>query len=77
MRFQLTVAASAAFLLFLPVMAAAQGGVFVTGHDPDYHGVSSIGAQHIIQDALAFTTNRPANQIGSILLITDTRNPGR
>ena len=79
MTLRFTLAASAASLLLLPVLAAAQGGIFVTGHDPDYHAVqgsNTLGARHIIQDALAYTTNRPSNSIGSILLVTDTRNPG-
>src|SRR5260221_11596781 len=53
--------------------AWAQGGVFVTGHDPDYHAVGSVGAQHIIQAALNYVTN---NNVSSILLVTDTFSPG-
>ena len=59
------------------VSARAQGGLFVTGHDPDFHsvdtGANTTGAQHIIQDALKFTTR---NNIGSILLVTDLTSPG-
>ena len=54
--------------------AWAEGGVFVTGHDPDYHSVYSGGAQHIIQKAISFVTNGKANP--SILLVTDTVSPG-
>jgi hypothetical protein len=52
------------------------GGIFVTGHDPDFHafqGGNTAGAQHIITSALAFVTN---NKPGSILLVTDLINPG-
>ena len=58
------------------VPGRAQGGLFVTGHDPDFHAVlggNTTGAQHIIQDALKFTTN---NKVGNILLVTDLTNPG-
>ena len=58
------------------VSASAQGGIFVTGHDPDFHAVlggNTLGAKHIIQDALQFTTH---NNVGSILLVTDLHNPG-
>jgi hypothetical protein len=52
------------------------GGIFVTGHDPDFHafqGGNTTGAEHIITRALAFATN---NHVGSILLVTDLNNPG-
>ncbi|HZO90961.1 MAG TPA: PEP-CTERM sorting domain-containing protein [Chthonomonadaceae bacterium] len=68
--------------LFVAVttLAWGQGGVFVTGHDPDFHAVvgggNNAGAKHIIQDALAFVTQRPANNVGNILLVTDLNDPG-
>lgn len=53
------------------------GGVFVTGHDPDFHavqGANALGAQHITQRAIAYVTNGRPNP--RILLVTDLRNPG-
>src|SRR5262249_31354095 len=55
------------------LVSTACGGIFVTGHDPDFHafqGGNSLGSQHIIQQALAFTTN---NNVGQVLLVTDLR----
>jgi RHS repeat-associated protein/uncharacterized repeat protein (TIGR01451 family) len=54
------------------------GGVFVTGHDPDYHafqGGNKVGAQHIIQRAIATVTRGKANP--TVLLVMDLRDPGR
>lgn len=63
-------------LIGIPFMAQA-GGVFVTGHDPDYHahrGSNATGARHIIQRAVEYVTlNNPSP---NILLVTDLRNPG-
>jgi hypothetical protein len=53
------------------------GGVFVTGHDPDYHaviGASATGARQLIQRAIAYVTFDKANP--RLLLVTDLRNPG-
>jgi hypothetical protein len=53
------------------------GGIFVTGHDADYHAVrghNAIGAQHIIQRAVSFVTSGKNHP--KILLVTDLRNPG-
>jgi len=53
------------------------GGIFITGHDPDDHaygGGNPIGAQHIIQRAVAFVTAGKLNP--RMLLVTDLRNPG-
>jgi len=56
---------------------ATAGGIFVTGHDPDYHAAStanSAGAQHIIQQAVKYVTfDKPDPKL---LLVTDIRNPG-
>jgi hypothetical protein len=53
------------------------GGIFVTGHDPDYHasaGSNTLGARNIIQRAVAYVTfNKPSPRL---LLVTDLRNPG-
>jgi hypothetical protein len=52
------------------------GGIFVTGHDPDYHanvGSNALGARNIIQRAVAYVTfNKPSPRL---LLVTDLRNP--
>lgn len=62
--------------------AYAEGGLFVTGHDPDYHAAqccNQAGAQHIILKVLDYTTDGIANNgnaFGNILLITDRHNPG-
>jgi hypothetical protein len=56
---------------------ATPGGVFVTGHDPDYHatrGGNPTGAQHIIQRAVSYVTFNKSKP--KILLVTDLRNPG-
>ena len=53
------------------------GGVFVTGHDPDFHafqGPNQAGAQHIIQRAIAAVTRAKANP--KVLLVMDVRDPG-
>jgi hypothetical protein len=56
---------------------AAPGGVFVTGHDPDFHafqGGNQPGAQHIIQRGVAYVTHdKPQPRL---LLITDRVDPG-
>jgi len=65
-----------AFFLLSGSRAWASGGIFVTGHDPDFHayvGGNEIGAQHIIQEALNFVTD---GHVGPVLLVTDLHNPG-
>ena len=60
----------------LSICARAQGGVFLTGHDPDFHAIQGgnpTGAKNIIKAALNFTTN---NHTQNILLVTDLVNPG-
>lgn len=34
--------------------AVADGSIFLTGHDPDFHSQSDVGAQHINQAAISF-----------------------
>lgn len=54
----------------------AQGGVFITGHDPDYHaalGSNANGARNIINDSLQYVTN---HHLGSVLLVTDLTSGG-
>lgn len=75
----LVAATTTALLCAAQWAASAQGGVFVTGHDPDFHGYqggNTLGAQHVIQDALAYVTNRPSTNVGNILLVTDLTDPG-
>ncbi|MDQ6614028.1 MAG: hypothetical protein M3083_04610 [Actinomycetota bacterium] len=53
------------------------GGIFVTGHDPDYHahrGGNTDGARHMIQRAVDFVTF--GNPSPRMLLVTDLRDPG-
>lgn len=65
----------------LNVDATPPGGVFVTGHDPDFHAVDNgpgtspnpPRARHIIQRAVAYVTHNKANP--RMLLVTDVRNP--
>jgi hypothetical protein len=61
-----------------PAMAGAPipGGVFVTGHDPDYHSIygNQVGAQHLLQKAVRFVTSEKPSP--KLLLVTDLRNPG-
>jgi len=48
------------------------GGIFVTGHDPDFHahlGGNAAGAQHIIQKSIDYVTFGAASP--SVLLVTD------
>src|ERR1043166_9883141 len=68
------VAAVALSLLGAGQISTRAGGVFITGHDPDYHALGSVGARHIIQRAIAYVTVDIPNP--RILLVTDLRNPG-
>ena len=57
--------------------ATNPGGVFITGHDPDFHayqGSNSAGAQHLLQRGIAYVTGGKAAP--KLLLVTDLRNPG-
>jgi hypothetical protein len=62
--------------------AWAQGGLFVTGHDPDFHafrGGNAAGAKNIIIKGLDYITDGVANNsnpIGTVLLVTSRINPG-
>ena len=78
-RFARRHAASAAVAALLTAASASAwaGGVFVTGHDPDFHAYVSdndLGAQHIIQDGLKYVTG--GNLSKGILLVTDLSDPG-
>jgi hypothetical protein len=75
-RFYNLVFVICSLLASFAALPARAGGLFVTGHDPDFHafqGGNTTGAQHIIQQSLDFVTN---NHVGSILLVTDLVNPG-
>jgi len=54
------------------------GGIYITGHDPDYHayagGNNATGAQHILQRAVSWVTYGKAAP--RMLLVTDVTNPG-
>ena len=55
---------AAAFLAVAQHAALAQGSIFLTGHDPDFHaslGGNSVGAQHINQRAISFIMNPTFN----------------
>jgi hypothetical protein len=57
------------------VSASPVGSVFVTGHDPDFHGSQGpnpTGAQHIIQQGLAFARN--GNDAPFLFLESNTSN---
>lgn len=56
-----------------PASAATPGGVFVTGHDPDFHAGTQ-GARNIIQRAVAYVTYGKASP--RMLLVTGVTNPG-
>lgn len=61
-------------LLALPVGALAQGGIFVTGHDADWHAQFQTGPQHIVQKSIGFVTNNKVNP--KILFVSDERYIG-
>src|SRR5215475_5086085 len=57
-----------------PAYADIAGSVFVTGHDPDFHGAlgpNAAGAEHIIVDALTFVRN---GNMAPILLLESNLN---
>lgn len=67
----------AASLTFLPVLCFGDpvGSVFVSGHDPDFHstqGPNTLGAEHLIQDALTFARN--GNTAPFLFLESNTDN---
>jgi hypothetical protein len=56
-------------------LPARAGQLFLSGHDPDFHasqGPNATGAQHIIEDSLAFARN--GNNAPIMLLETSTAN---
>lgn len=59
--------------------AGSPGGVFVTGHDPDFHASSNFnpeGARNIIRRAVEFVTfSYPSPFTGSMLLVTGRIDP--
>jgi hypothetical protein len=59
-----------------PAHGATPGGVFVTGHDPDFHalrGPNAPGARTIIQKAIGYVTNDKAEP--KVLLVTSRIAP--
>lgn len=59
----------------VPSVATAPGGVFVTGHDPDFHARSgnTVGARNILSRAVAYVTNGHPGP--SVLLVTSRIAP--
>ena len=59
-----------------PALASSIGSVFVTGHDSDFHATAgnTLGAQHIIQDALTFVRN--GNTLPILFIQSNTNNIG-
>lgn len=58
-------------------LPTGKGGIYVTGHDPDYHafiGGNATGAQHILQRAVGWVTF--GKTAPKMLLVTDLNNPG-
>jgi RHS repeat-associated protein len=58
-------------------LPTGKGGIYITGHDPDYHayqGGNAAGAQNILKRAVNWVTFGKANP--KMLLVTDLRNPG-
>src|SRR5262249_28272501 len=57
-------------------VATPVGSVFVTGHDPDFHAQAgnTLGAQHIIQDALTFV--RDGSTLPVLFIQSNTNNIG-
>ena len=43
------------------VRAVSGGPVFLTGHDLDFHGVTSAGARNLLEAGLRFVTNGTYN----------------
>src|SRR5260370_26570533 len=59
-------------------LPTGRGGIYITGHDPDYHGylgLNKTGAQDILQRAVGWVTFGKTSP--KILLSTDLNNPGR
>src|SRR5437867_3743607 len=63
-------------LFLLPMLCYGDpvGSVFVSGHDPDFHALvgNTLGAQHLIQDALAFARNGNSEPI--LFIESNTNN---
>jgi hypothetical protein len=63
----------------LPAWSDTVGHVFLTGHDPDYHGTvgaNFLGARNIITKGVLYATGGQAiDSTHKILYVTDLRNP--
>ena len=58
-------------------LPTGRGGIYITGHDPDYHGylgLNKTGAQDILQRAVGWVTFGKTSP--KMLLVTDLNNPG-
>lgn len=53
--------AAASLALGLTLGAAQAGPVFLTGHDPDFHAQSSVGAQNLLRTGLSYATGGTYN----------------
>jgi hypothetical protein len=78
MRSRLPVAlalAVAAALFATPVASAAPGGVFITGHDPDFHvlGGNAPGARNIIRRSVEFVTSTAPGDPQPSMLVVSSR----
>ena len=69
------VSALAALALAFAATQSLAGSIFISGHDSDFHalvGGNAIGAQHIIQDSLAFA--RDGNNAPILFIQSNTDN---
>lgn len=60
--------------LGIPAVATA-GPVFLTGHDPDFHGQDSPGALNLLRAGINFVTQGTYNAAGSKFLWVESRLP--
>ena len=75
-RIPLALAALAAVALFAaPTAVAAPGGVFITGHDPDFHAIAgnTAGARNIIRRGVEFVTSTSAGDPQPSMLVVSSR----
>jgi hypothetical protein len=59
------------------VSTTTPGGVFITGHDPDFHafaGPNRVGPRKLIRTGIDYVTGGKTNP--KILIVQDLRNPG-
>jgi hypothetical protein len=63
------------FALLLIPAAASAGPIFLTGHDPDFHSQSSVGAQNLLRAGLQFATNNTYNSGTKFLWVESFLSP--